>query len=264
MDNLEDALDEFDSRYLESYYQVTAKMGHTLGFSSLSLVTSKAPPRLSSPLLVLRDSHQDSHNSCFRGKLMGPPKAPPLTLPPPPSVPPISSRLQVPRAKSLTNSPANGTTAGYAEDADHCQFQGSYIASAYQCMKCGGAGGANHSCPSCSSTGRTENSFKKEDGVGRRATFSECRSTGSSPFGKVNVEVVWGIPPMGRRRIQRLFLAPTMRHKCLSARKSRHNVTTTNVGNPFYRPRLSPQKARSVSHRCTAPETELGSAGAPW
>ncbi|PIS52990.1 hypothetical protein CJI97_002647 [Candidozyma auris] len=111
---LEEALDEFDTRYLESYQQITAKMASSaLGAppppssSSPSLSGSSSPHssprvspssphqqpqqpmRLSSPLMASKDSDDRSLSSLMSGSLqsssssshpMGPPLAPPKNI----------------------------------------------------------------------------------------------------------------------------------------------------------------------------------------
>lgn len=103
---LEDALDEFDARYLESYYQVTSKLAHSFGLSASQPPNSQNPERLSSPLLVPPDTSDEEKNASLLSNPMAPPKNPPVSL----HHPLQSSRLQMPRPASTSCSPIGHST----------------------------------------------------------------------------------------------------------------------------------------------------------
>ncbi|KAF3985600.1 hypothetical protein FT663_04722 [Candidozyma haemuli var. vulneris] len=221
--NLEEALDEFDSRYLESYHQVTAKMASSVlapapgpGPVSApgSTPDSPSPPlRLSSPLLASRDSDDNYLLSSIvplaQPPLMGPPRAPPRQ---------ISTRDRDREVRRPSQ-----------DDIKRQHVKTNLI----------------QKSPTDIKMGSPEARLRKVPG------------SASAPVSPATSELQWGLSvdiagrqlsvlvDVPRGRIQRSLSASSLVHKTSSRRgRDRRNSSATYVGNPFYK-KTSKRELRS-------------------
>lgn len=254
--DIQNALDEFDSRYLESYHQVTAKMAQ----SALAPPDpDPALPERSRLLLPLLPSHDPNEYLLLLIALVS------LSMPPParPSKTALGESAKLDGA--LAAKSANLATSDAKTDAKCAKPKNALLANnrplfdLYESPRaqpyvplecplrlshclgpCQTALGQNlHPqallAPILAAASLT--SLPREQPKSKKAVSASSSKVNFSSFSDIAER-----PP----RVQRLFLALSIVHKASGRRsRDRRNTTTTCVGNPFYKAaKTSPRRRR--------------------
>lgn len=255
VDNLEDALDEFDARYLECYNQITDKL------ASLA-IGSNPQLRLHSPLLGPKDGED----------VEIPRDLPQLTihqLPQPTMVPMYYLELDSTNSEISAASAVSCETASITSTTIRNTIGSTVAATSNSGPRTASAIGANERSYECFAASRM-GEYPTSVGFGPSCESSRASSYNSLIHGEIGGDQAVNPPTMYRSysltldslrclhaaadtimshplRVHRLLLTLLIIPKLAGRRGERRNTVATYVGNPFYRGRLSPQRKASVS-----------------
>lgn len=210
--NFEEALDEFDVRYLECYHQMTTKLA--------SLALEQTLVRLSSPLLGPREMYEP-HVSL--SPAMGPPKGPPRPIR-------HTSGLAFGGSSEKLQTPSHDPI--YQDPVENKRL--SQVNSIYS---------ESLSDKPIYSTQTFNTNFAQNV-----PTHQPVQYNFYSPLVPASLEPVLPVASVENRplKLHRLLLALAIIAKTSSRRaRDRRNTVATYVGNPFYRGKNSPQRRKS-------------------
>lgn len=247
--NLEDALDEFDARYLECYHQMTDKLA-SLAITTNSLLT------LSSPLLSHKEMagdevRRDAELLKFR---LSQPSVPYLDISEDSecgseSVSTTCIDTLATSSESLVPSLGHTTASTSFTDGYECVSltQVEEFASAVGLTSCDSFSTRSynsiiHSAPL---DGPPASGYAHQPPMHRSYSLhlESGRGLVVSPDALLSHQL----------RMQRLLLALLLTPKLAGRRGERRNTVATYVGNPFYRGKLSPQRKKSIASLSTVP-----------